>query len=197
MKKAMFICITILSFLVSACGNADPKSNQLNESKPVIEKSNTPKNNSEYCSQETVRLDSDTENYFYGDWKIKKTLGFANSYNDASENPAGQKFTGDKIILGEDFFSSKGLKNYSNYQYELEKPTYNITATCYNSDAFYRLYKIDIPNLKINDVVKVINVSDPSTKMSIPVSLSFFVINNNRLIMLSEATIFDLEKINE
>ncbi|MEW4371047.1 hypothetical protein [Paenibacillus kandeliae] len=197
MNKALFICITILLLLVSACGNADPKSNQLNGSTPVIEKSNTPKNNSEYCSQETIRLDSDAEKYFYGDWNIKKTLGFANSYNDASENPTGQTFIGDKIILGKDFFSSKGLQNYSNYQYELKKPIYNITATCYNSDAFYRLYKIDIPDLKIDDVVKVIHVSDPSTKMSIPVSLSFFIINNNRLIMLSEATIFDLENIND
>ncbi|MNR20723.1 hypothetical protein D3C85_1375800 [compost metagenome] len=69
--------------------------------------------------------------------------------------------------------------------------------TCYNSDSFYRLYKIDIPDLNINDVVKAINISDPSTKLSIPVGLSFFVVNNDRLILLSEATIFELKKITD
>lgn len=74
---------------------------------------------------------------------------------------------------------------------------YEITSTCNSSDSFYRLYKIDIPDLNINDVVKAIDVSDPSTKLSIPVSVSFFVVNNDRLILLSEATIFELKKITD
>ncbi|MCV9951897.1 hypothetical protein [Paenibacillus sp. BT-177] len=199
MKKTLLACIMIMLMLASACGNVDTTSNPntSSEPKPETEESIIPKNTSEYCTVERISLDSETEKYFYGNWKVEKLLGFANSYNDASEYPTGQKFIGDEIIIKKDFFSSKGLKNYSNYQYELKNPLYEITATCHNSDSFYRLYKIDIPDLNINDVVKAIDISDPSTKLSIPVSVSFFVVNNDRLILLSEATIFELKKITD
>lgn len=49
-------------------------------------------------------MDSETEKYFYGTWKVEKLLGFANSYNDASEYPTGQKFIGDEIIIKKTFF---------------------------------------------------------------------------------------------
>lgn len=194
MKKTLLACIMIMLMLTTACGNVS-NPNTSNEPKPATEKSSIAKNTSESCTVERTSLDSETEKYFYGTWKVEKLLGFANSYNDASEYPTGQKFIGDEILIKKDFFSSKGLKNYSNYQYELKNPSYEITATCYNSDSFYRLYKIDIPGLNINDVVKAIDISDPSTKISIPVSVSFFVVNNDRLILLSEATIFQLKKI--
>ncbi|MFE4712451.1 hypothetical protein ACFRAM_16385 [Paenibacillus sp. NPDC056722] len=197
MKKILGVCIMIMLILASACGNVEMTSNPntSSELKPATDESIIPKNTSEYCDIESINLDSETEKYFYGTWKVEKHLGFANSYNDASEYPTGQKFIGDEIIIKQDFFSSKGLKNYSVYQYELKKPLYEITATCYNSDSFYRLYKIDIPDLNINDVVKVINISDPSTKIRVP--LSFFVVNTDRLILLSEATIFELKKITD
>jgi len=173
--------------LVSADGNVVPET----------EESVITRNPSDYCTVDRTSLNSETEKYYYGTWKVEKHLGFANSYNDASEYPTGQKFIGDEIIIGKDFFSSKGLKNYKKYQYELQNPLYQITATCYNSDSFYRLYKIDIPDLNINDEVKAINISDPLTKMGIPVSLSFLVVNNDRLILLSEATIFELKKVTD
>ncbi|MBY3618004.1 hypothetical protein HGO21_00440 [Acinetobacter sp. CUI P1] len=197
MKKILLVCIMIMLMLASACGNVEMTSNPntSNEPKPETDESIIPKNTSVYCAQESMNLDSETEKNFYGTWKVEKLLGFANSYNDASEYPTGQKFIGDEIIIKKDFFSSKGLKNYSVYQYELKNPLYEITATCYNSDSFYRLYKIDIPDLNINDVVKVINISDPSTNLGIP--LSFFVINSDRLILLAEATIFELKKITD
>lgn len=189
----------LMLMLASACKNAEMTSNPntSSESKPETDKSIIPKNKSESCLVKRMSLDSETEKYFYGTWKVEKLLGFANSYNDASEHPTGQKFIGDEIIIKKDFFSSKGLKNYYDYQYELQNPFYEITTTCYNSDSFYRLYKIDIPDLNINDVVKAIDISDPSTKLSIPVSVSFFVVNNDRLILLSEASIFELKKITE
>lgn len=195
MKKIVLVCIMIMLMLASACRNVEMTSNPntSSESKPETNESIIPKNTSD-CTVEHINLDSKTEKYFYGTWKVEKLLGFANSYNDASEYPTGQKFLGDEIINKKDFFSSKGLKNYNKYQYELKNPLYEITTTCYNSDSFYRFYKIDIPDLNINDVVKVIDISNPSTKMSIPVSLSFFVVNNDRLILLSEATIFELKK---
>jgi len=198
MKKILLVCIMIMLMLASACGNVEMSSNPntFREPNPDTDEYSIPEDTSEYCTvgQERIKLDSETEKYFYGTWEVEKLLGFANSYNDASEYPTGQKFIGDEIIIKKDFFSSKGLKNYKDYQYELKNPFYEITATCYSSESFYRLYKIDIPDLNINDVVKAINIRDPSTKLSIPVSVSFFVVNNDRLILLSEATIFELKK---
>jgi len=198
MKKILLVCIMIMMMLASACGNVETTSNPNTSSEPTpeTEESFIPENTSD-CNVDRISLDSETEKYFYGTWKVEKLLGFANSYNDASEYPTGQKFIGDEIIIKKDFFSSKGLKNYKEYQYELKNPIYKITATCYNSDSFYRLYKIDIPDLNINDVVKAVDISDPSTKLSIPVSVSFFVVNNDRLILLSEATIFELKKMTD
>jgi hypothetical protein len=199
MKKTLLACIIIMLMLATACGNVEktPNPNTSSKPKPEAEESIIPKNTAEYCTVERISLDCETEKYFFGTWKVEKLLGFANSYNDASEYPTGQKFIGDEIIIKKDFFSSKGLKKYSNYQYELKNPLYEITDTCYNSTSFYRSYKIDIPDLNINDVLKVIIISDPSTKLSIPVSVSFFVVNNDRLFLLSEATIFELKKITD
>ncbi|SLK12849.1 MULTISPECIES: hypothetical protein [unclassified Paenibacillus] len=197
MKKTILACMMIMLMLASACGNVEKTSNPntSSEPKPETPEAIIQKNISDYCTVDRISLDSETGKYFYGTWKVEKLLGFANSYNDASEYPTGQKFIGDKIIIEEDFFSSKGLKKYKKYQYELKNPLYQITATCYNSDSFYRYYKIDIPDLHINDEIKAIDISDSSTKMSIPVSLSFLAVNNDRLILLSEATIFELKKI--
>lgn len=76
------------------------------------------------------KLDHDIEQFFYGTWKVEKLLGFADSYNDASEYPAGQKVIGDEIMISKDLFSSKGFKNYSVYQSELKNPLYHITEVC-------------------------------------------------------------------
>ncbi|SEB10362.1 hypothetical protein [Paenibacillus sp. 276b] len=197
MKKTILACMMIMLMLASPCGNVEKTSNPntSSEPKPETQEAIIQKNTSDYCTVDRISLDSETEKYFYGTWKVEKLLGFANSYNDASEYPTGQKFIGDKVIIEKDFFSSKGLKKYKKYQYELKNPLYQITATCYNSDSFYRYYKIDIPDLHINDEIKAIDISDSSTKMSIPVSLSFLAVNNDRLILLSEATIFELKKI--
>jgi hypothetical protein len=44
----------------------------------------------------------------------------------------------------------------------------------------------------MNDEIKAIRVSDSSDGLTIPVS--FFVVNNDRLILALEATLFELEK---
>ncbi|SHK72610.1 hypothetical protein SAMN02745136_03182 [Anaerocolumna jejuensis DSM 15929] len=140
-------------------------------------------------------LDSKTEKFFYGPWKVEKLLGFANSYNDASEYPTGQKIIGDEIKINEDFFSSKGLENYTNYQYELENPIYDIEFISYDEDSFYREFKTEFPDLNPNDEVKYIGVADSSTELSIP--LSFLIVNNSRLILVIEATFFELERVSD
>ncbi|MEK4848696.1 hypothetical protein NST04_02225 [Paenibacillus sp. FSL H7-0756] len=196
MKKELGLLMLLSAILLSGCGSDKPAT-VTQGADDSSSKQVTTQRNSDYCTTESTSLDSETENYFYGTWKVEKLLGFANSYNDASEYPTGQKFIGDELIIKKDLFSSKGIKDYSQYQTELRNPLYEITATCNNKDSFYRSFKIDIPDLNENDVVKAIDVSNPSTKMSIPVSLSFFVVNNERLILISEATIFELKKLSD
>ncbi|WP_342553887.1 hypothetical protein [Paenibacillus sp. FSL R7-0652] len=196
MEKTI-LAVMIILMLTLAYGNVVEttlSANISSEPKNETDESIIPKNTSD-CTIDRTHLDRETEAYFFGAWKVEKLLGFANSYNDASEYPAGQKFIGDELITRKDFFSSKGLTKYKKYQYELDNPIYEITTMCYNSTSFYGLYKIDIPGLKRDDGVKVISIGDPSTKLGIP--FSFFVVNNDRLILLSEATIFELKKLTD
>ena len=143
----------------------------------------------------SMALDSETEKFFYGTWKVEKLLGFANSYNDASEYPTGQKIIDDEIVIKKDSFSSKGLKNYSDYQYKLENLLYEITIICYNEDDFYRNFKMDLPGINMDDEIKEIQVSDSSTGFGIPVG--FLVVNNDSLILELEATCFELKRVND
>ncbi|MED1792606.1 hypothetical protein P4V54_07960 [Brevibacillus nitrificans] len=204
MKKGFMFCITIMLMLSSACENVETTStadisqtNTTSEHESETDESVIPKNTTEYCDGAWTNLDSETEKFFYGTWKVEKLLGFANSYNDASEYPTGQKIIGDEFIIKKDFFSSKGLKNYNDYQHELKNPIYKLEFICYNSDSFYRLFKTDPDplHININDKVKYIVINDSTTKLGIP--LSFFIVNNDRVILLVEATSFELKKADD
>ncbi len=153
-----------------------------------------PERSPEYCTG-SMEWDGETAEFFYGTWKVDKLLGFANSYNDASEYPTGQHVIGDELIINEHLFSSKGLQQYDVYQYELQNPQYNIQNVCYNQDAFYRLTKMDMPSLNFSDQVKLIGVADSATGFGIP--MSFMSINENRLILILEATQFELKRVTE
>ena len=163
-----------------------------NQSKPEENNSFIPANTSEPFIGH-IDLDSETEKFLYGTWKVEKLLGFGNSWNDASEYPTGQKIIGDEIVIKKDFFSSKGLENYNAYQYELKNPSYSIAMICYNGESFYRIWKIDLDIIKLNDTVKSIEVFPSPKESSIP--LSFFDVNNNTLILLLESTCFELKKV--
>ena len=78
MKKILLVCIMIMLMLASACGNVEmtSNSNTSSEPKPETDESIIPKNTSEYCTVERMNLDSKTEKYFYGTWKVEKLLGF-------------------------------------------------------------------------------------------------------------------------
>lgn len=138
-------------------------------------------------------IDSETEQFLLGTWKVEKLLGFGNSYNDASEYPNGQKIIGDEIVIQKDLFSSKGLKNYEAYQFELKKPAYQIEEIHYSKDSFYRVDKIDMPSMNNSDHVVVLGVSASSDELGIP--MRFLVINNKRLILQLEATVFELKRV--
>lgn len=223
MKKRFLVGVAIMLLLTSACGNiettstpqasstanqsveqatvpqgtAAPQTHTSNEHASETDESIIPKNTAEYCEDVWTNLDGETEKSFYGTWKVEKLLEFANSYNDASEYPTGQQIIGDELIISKDFFSSKGLKNYNDYQHELKNPSYRLEFKCYNSDSFYRLFKTNPDTLKINinDKVKYIGINDTSTKLGIP--LSFFIVNHDRLILLLEATSFELKKVTD
>ncbi|MFM9276758.1 hypothetical protein ACI1P2_01840, partial [Paenibacillus sp. p-8] len=81
MKKILLVCIMIMLMLASACGNVETTSNPNTSSEPTPEtdESFIPKNTSDCLNAEILNLDSETEKYFYGTWKVEKLLGFANS----------------------------------------------------------------------------------------------------------------------
>ncbi|MFD2882092.1 hypothetical protein ACFTAO_49765 [Paenibacillus rhizoplanae] len=62
------------------------------------------------CTVDRIGLDSETAQNFYGTWEVEKLLGFANSYNDASEYPTGQKNSLEIKLSSKRFFHQKDLK---------------------------------------------------------------------------------------
>ena len=206
-KVLISLIVTILSASLIGCSNVSVNQNDGTTINTVEEQDSTPTADDEVKEDDNINptnstepfvgrmaLDSETEKFFYGTWKVEKLLGFANSYNDASEYPTGQKIIDDEIVINKDSFSSKGLKNYSDYQYKLENPLYEITIICYNEDDFYRNFKMDLPGINMDDEIKEIQVSDSSTGFGIPVS--FLVVNNDSLILGLEATCFELKRVN-
>lgn len=142
-----------------------------------------------------MELDQATEEFIYGTWKVDKLLGFTNSYNDASEYPTGQDIIGDELVIHQDYFSSKGLEDYEAYQYELTNPRYSITQRHYNGDSFYRVNKLDLSSIGINDEMTVIGVTEPSPGLGIP--LGFLDVSHNKLILWIEAAVFELTRVDE
>lgn len=205
MKKAFPLFLSILFIGLVGCSNGSMAgSGAANNS--IVESSSVSARNEPESELESgapwdmtepfigrKEIDSETEQFILGTWKVEKLLGFANSYNDASEYPNGQKIIGDEIIIQKDFFSSKGLKNYKDYQFELKKPAYQIEEIHYNKDSFYRVDKIDMPSMNNSDHVVVLGVSASPDELGIP--MAFLVINQKRLILQLEATVFELKRV--
>ncbi|MEK3865195.1 hypothetical protein MHH60_17105 [Paenibacillus sp. FSL H7-0716] len=100
MRVKIFLIVTILSAYLVGCSNLSVLKNQddgIAKNIPTIEpsmhagKENNliPSNTSEPFVG-SKDLDSETEKFFYGTWKVENLLGFANSYNDASEYSIGK-----------------------------------------------------------------------------------------------------------
>ncbi|WP_238649404.1 hypothetical protein [Paenibacillus piscarius] len=204
-RLAMILKISVLAVCLAGCSQAgQPTQPSDAQHVPV-----TPVPPSEHAAQEEnliprntsepfmgrMDLDQATEEFIYGTWKVDKLLGFANSYNDASEYPTGQDIIGDELVIQKDYFSSMGLEGYEAYQYEFTNPRYSITQRHYNRDSFYRVNKLDLSMIGINDEMIDIEVTEPSPGLGIP--LGFLDVNHNKLILWIEAATFELIRVDE
>lgn len=201
-RLSMILKISILAFCLAGCSQtAEPADAQhvpvtpAPQSEPAAQEENLiPLSTSEPFIGR-MDLDQATEEFIYGTWKVDKLLGFANSYNDASEYPTGQDIIGDELVIHKDYFSSMGLEGYEAYQYELTNPRYSITQRHYNGDSFYRVNKLNLSMIGINEVTTDIEVTEPSPGLGVP--LSFIDVNHNKLILWIEAAVFELTRVDE
>ena len=69
-----------------------------------------------------------------------------------------QSFCQHSFSSFQDLFSSQGLKNYDVYQDLTRDPRYEINLICYDSDSFYRIFKINLPDINTNDEIKCVCV---------------------------------------
>jgi hypothetical protein len=100
MRVKIFLIVTILSACLVGCSNVSVLKNQddgITKNVPTIELSMDagkednliPSNTSEPFVG-SKDLDSETEKFFYGTWKVENLLGFANSYNDVLDIQQGK-----------------------------------------------------------------------------------------------------------
>jgi hypothetical protein len=145
-----------------------------------------------------MALDKNAEQFFFGSWKIDSLLGFNYIYNDASEYPKGQKIICDTIIVTKDLFSSEGIINYKCYQYSIINPQIYIDTTFSNAEVFLVYNRVNRLegnlNLKPNDIIRSIRITNEKNDLY---PFSFYIVNNERVILLLEATYFELKKIND
>ena len=199
-RVIIYSIISVLCFSMTGCGTVSTSEEQATAlEEPIVTEDMNEEDFIVESEQEPVLgpfpLSVDTEKFLFGKWKVKKLLGFCNSWNDASEYPNGQDIIGDEIIIQANVFSSLGFKKYKVYQYKYSNPYYYINRIFYDTLSLYRAWKLQIPGLKDNDKIQDILVSSNPQECSAP--MSFICINNERLILSLEATIFELEKIKE
>lgn len=214
MKFRLFIysIASILCVSLVGCGNTSSSESNVTTSEVPLYTENNTQDDSVTTSEvplytkETWYIDPNdyvmgefplsdtTKKFFFGKWKVKKLLGFGDSWNDASEYPNGQDIIGNELIIMPDIYSTLGLEKYENYQESYNNPYYYVSHVYNNLTNFYRQWKFQIPGLEDyeNDTLEVIEVAPNTNEMWTTV---FFCLNNEKLFYLLEATIFELEKI--
>jgi len=143
---------------------------------------------------DTIPADEETLNLIYGKWRVEKLLDGGKKFATPEEWP---KIINDEIVVQRDLFSSKGLANYAIYQYEIQNPKYIITLITYNADDFYRIWKIDLPIIGRNDVVKFIQVATGTASadnLYNTCNVSMFAVGGDKLLLLIDAVCYELIK---
>ena len=210
MKMLIFLIVFILAAWLIRCSNSFVLKNQddgtskntaTNESsinkvsETIVEnssnsiKSSEPNSNdaSEISSPNTT-LDKNSEQFLFDTWEIDKLLGISYIYNDKSEYPEGQKVIGDNIIITKDLFSSEGIVNYKIYQYTIKNPQIYIDTVYPNADTFLVCNRVNVKGkfeLNPNDIIRSITITNGINCYP----FSFFIVNNERLILLLEAAL--------
>ena len=139
-------------------------------------------------------IDAETEDFLYGTWKISKLLDLGPKYSGLPESkcPPMADIIDAEIILEKDYFSTIGL-TYEAAGYLItdskRNHDYYIESIFYNSDSFYRYWKLDLPDENLNDEIKVICV-----RLDV-IHLMFFLVNNERIFLCFDAMLFELERV--
>ena len=190
----LFLALNILTAFQPFISQESP----ITSSKPEIKSPESNSNGTPLVSFPRSPLDKKSEQFLFGTWKIDKLLGFNYIYNDASEYPKGQKVIGDEIVITKDLFSSEGIANYKSYQYSIENPQIHISTVYSNADAFLVYSKVNRKEgnlgLNPNDIIRYIIITNDKNYLY---PFSFYIVNNERLILQLEATYFELKKIND
>lgn len=98
-RLLIYSVTSIICFSLTGCGNVwkQADSQQVASEEPLLEAT---------LESEIGKfsLSEDTEKFLFGKWKVKKLLGFYESWNDASEYLNGQDIIGNELIIQSDFF---------------------------------------------------------------------------------------------
>lgn len=201
-RLIIYLVTSILCFSLAGCGSQSKSENQQMVSEEPIATEDVINKSADSSLDTTLEpeigkfsLSEETKEFLFGKWKVKKLLGFHESWNDASEYPNGQDIIGNELIIQSDTFSSLGLEKYKTKQNKFSKPYYYACEIFYDKDSLYRGEKLKIPGLEDGDKVQVICVARNTKEY--PEAMSFICINYDRLIFSLEATIFELEKVME
>ncbi|MBO5797829.1 MAG: hypothetical protein J6R77_05735, partial [Clostridia bacterium] len=135
-------------------------------------------------------LSEETAAFLYGTWEVKGPAIFGTSWKEDSDTPTGPDIVGKHIVMRADRFSTDALEGYPAYQVSVDAPTYTVAEIFYDTDEFFRVWKVDLPEVQWHDMIRVIKVEGTG-----PQDFLFLSVNNQRLFFLMESAFFELTRV--
>ncbi len=131
-----------------------------------------------------------TNEFFFGNWKVDKFLGFGEAYNDDTEQPNGYDIVGKEIVIDYTKLDTTSFNKYPQFQY-------NDDFTLYEADRFGFENGKGV-DFGTNENSQIIEIQAYPNYGQQNYEVLFYVIDNERLVMrVGDRTWYELEKVNE
>ena len=142
-----------------------------------------------------MQICSETEQFLYGDWKVKTFLGYQMITKDDIEYLGGEKILGKIVTIAPNLFSTRDFApGYEKYAVNIRVGQYNVIDSL-TGEEFTSNYKIseDVTKIKGGDKVQVIQAV-PEDKNDTSVGPMLVDVNNERLLICLNCNYFELGK---
>lgn len=187
-KKVLLITLITASIFVAGCSNK--------QTTQPVSKNMSFKVNSNSSSNSNTTVNSNTENNaatvqneesFYGQWVIEKAVGYCRAGTYSSDDI--KKIIGKKLSFSKEQSSCFG-DDASYLNNTVKNPTYKKSVI--TADQFLDGWRVSISTLTINsNAVTQIQIND---EKNFP-ACTFFIKDNNTLILYGGGTFFELSRI--
>lgn len=192
-KRALIVFILMIIIILAIIRCRSLKNEHVNTNSSTSSVTAVPE--PESTIQDPEYINKQTQKLIFGEWKVSKLIGFTDVQNDYTNYPNGHDIIGDRIIINEKNFSSKGISKYERYQSEILEPTYIL------SDIKDEMIMVPIESIKedtkIYSMIKDAYFQDlyVKDKLNSPAAVNLIISSDNHLILEIDGAFYLLEKV--